>query len=75
MKLRDLETARKLSEELDQLREKREMVSNNKGVMVSIQSIYQDDVLVRAALPGIIQELDRRIRDNISQLKALGIEL
>lgn len=75
MRIKDLGVATHLSNQLTELREKRELLSNATGVAVSIQSHYQDDVMVRAALPGMIAEVDRRIRDNILQLKNLGVEL
>lgn len=58
---------------IDELIRKRSLISEGRGLSITIQSTYQDDEFLAAMFPYVLSELDRRIAAMQKQMENLGV--
>lgn len=74
MNIDNLSAAVSTRDRLRDLQRQHRLVSEGKGLGVTIQSTYQDDSFVDAVRPAVLTEITRRIEEAQDQLRTLGVD-
>lgn len=74
MKAADINEAYRISQKIGALEGQRAMVAAGGNELgVTIRGTYQDPSFVDAIRPSVLQELDRRIEEQMGALSELGV--
>lgn len=74
MNIDNLSAAVSTRDRLRDLQRQHRLVSEGKGLGVTIQSTHQDDSFVDAVRPAVLTEINRRIEEAQDQLRMLGVD-
>lgn len=74
MKAENINKAYSIAQNIRELQKQKDLVAGvGSALGITIQSTYQDRTFVDAIRPSVLQELDRRIEEEMGALSELGV--